>query len=692
MAFTVRNWGTNELLTDALLEDMETRLSAYTDSRATAAILGAASGGDDAPALNTFMAANPGAYFRGIPGQTYKIGTPLILPSKSVFDVRGCGIKFLNTAIHTNMLRNAAVAPVTTAADVATSVGSSVVTSATLAAAATVGQMLAVVGAGPVGGDGGGAIWLYGQVQSVVGNNITLSGNVNGVAATNALTGATGYLFNRDSNITILGGTWDTGANWIDPNARSADWKLTGLLRLRRIDGLRVSGLTLAGDEFTSGKGGVFGVYPGDCSSGVIDNIRGAGVGTCVQGDGPLRNLVVRDISGYTQDDLVAFGPVGASLTDMEGDIVDVRVDNLNAENAWTAAKAFSGAGSNGAVRLCDVRYNGVHGNTQRQPCLVVDYPNSNGGLAEIEFTDVTATPGVSGGVPYPQVDILTRAMRRVKVAAEWPVPSASFNLPPTGGVLHVGGGATDGLMEVIADLTPRGTGAASIGLYINDSNYNAGGYKLINMSRYEQLDTGLTNQGIQIETNVPIDRLAARDWVKNGGGILVWNNWSAPIKTVEISDGRLDANTASSKLYEGSTEKAGLSVVLKLSNVYLKSATNGVRVLHAITVLMEGVEYDSSALFCTAQGTNGTARVQVAPSCKFNNSKVAVGPGAAQVVSCVSTLAGVGADLSKLTGKTDGDICWNTNAAIGDALGIYVYRTGGTGNGWKHLYSGVTY
>jgi hypothetical protein len=131
---------------------------------------------------------------------------------------------------------------------------------------------------------------------------------------------------------------------------------------------------------------------------------------------------------------------------------------------------------------------------------------------------------------------------------------------------------------------------------------------------------------------------------------------------------------------------------VLKLSNVYLKSATNGVRVLHAITVLMEGVEYDSSALFCTAQGTNGTARVLVSPSCKFNNSKVVVGPGAAQVVSCVCPLAGVGADLSKLTGKQDGDMCWNTNAAIGDALGIYVYRTGGTGNGWKHLYSGVTY
>jgi hypothetical protein len=74
----------------------------------------------------------------------------------------------------------------------------------------------------------------------------------------------------------------------------------------------------------------------------------------------------------------------------------------------------------------------------------VVDYPNTNGGLGELEFTDVTATPGVAAGVPYPQVEILSRAIRRLVVDARWPVPSAAFNLAPVGGLLHVGGGATD--------------------------------------------------------------------------------------------------------------------------------------------------------------------------------------------------------------------------------------------------------
>jgi hypothetical protein len=648
---------------------------------------GDTTGATDPARINAALLAHK--QVRGLPGGVYYLSSYIEPVSDCLLDMAGCTLRL---TARTNMLRNAAVTPVATATNVSTTAGSSVVTSATLAAAATVGQMLAVVGAGPVGGDGGAPIWLYGRVALIVGSAITLSGNANGVAATATLSGATGYLFNRDKNITIIGGTWDTGATWIDPNARSADWKLTGLLRLRRVDGGYVAVEKLAGDEFTSGKGGVFGVYPGDCTDLVIERVRGAGVGTCVQGDGPLRGITVRDISGYTQDDLVAFGPVGASLTDMEGDITDVRVENLNAENAWTAAKAFSGAGSNGAVRLCDVKYRGVHGTTQRQPCLVVDYPNTNGGLAELEFTDVTATPGVAAGVPYPQVETTSRAIRKLEVDARWPVPSAAFNLAPVGGVLHVGGAAADGLMEIEAAIIPRGTGAASIGIYVNNSDHATGGYKLIEMHRYEQLDTGLTNQGIQIETDAPIDRVAVRNWVKNGSGILVYNHWSAPVKTCEISDGRHDGNTSGSKLYEADTEKAGLAVVLKLSNVYLKSATNGVRVLHAVTVMLEGVEYDSSALFCTAQGTNGTARALVSPTCKFTTSKVVVGPGAAQTVSCVSPLAGVGADLSKLTGKQDGDICWNTNAAIGDALGIYVYRSGGTGNGWKHLYSGVTY
>jgi hypothetical protein len=650
---------------------------------------GDTTGATDPARINAALLAHK--QVRGLPGGVYYLSSYIEPVSDCLLDMAGCTLRL---TARTNMLRNAAVTPVATATNVSTTAGSSVVTSATLAAAATVGQMLAVVGAGPVGGDGGAPIWLYGRVALIVGSAITLSGNANGVAATATLSGATGYLFNRDKNITIIGGTWDTGATWIDPNARSADWKLTGLLRLRRIDGLRVAGLTLAGQEFTSGKGGVFGVYPGDCTDFVIERIRGAGVGTCVQGDGPLRGGMVRDISGYTQDDLVAFGPVGASLTDMEGDITDVRVENLNAENAWTAAKAFSGAGSNGAIRLCDVKYRGVHGTTQRQPCLVVDYPNTNGGLAEIEFTDVTATPGVGiAGTAYPQVDSLSRAIRKLRAEARWPVPSPAFALAPVNGVMHVGAPAADGLMEVEAGITPRGTGAASIGLYVNESDYNGGGYKQIIITKYKQSDPGLTNQAVQLETNMPIDLLAVRDgWLKSGSGDLIWNNWSAPVKTVVIGYGRQDKGDGTCRLYEATVDKAGLATVLKIIGAYLKSTTNGVLARHAITVMLEAFEYDSSALFCTAQGTNGTARVLVSPSCKFTTSKVVVGPGAAQTVSCVSPLAGVGADLSKLTGKQDGDICWNTNAAIGDALGIYVYRSGGTGNGWKHLYSGVTY
>ena len=47
--------------------------------------------------------------------------------------------------------------------------------------------------------------------------------------------------------------------------------------------------------------------------------------------------------------------------------------------------------------------------------------------------------------------------------------------------------------------------------------------------------------------------------------------------------------------------------------------------------------------------------------------------------------------DLSILT-PAEGDLCYNSNGALSCGTGVAIHHTGGTGNGWKNLYSGSTY
>jgi hypothetical protein len=365
----------------------------------TSVVLPAPSGADDLAAINAAITAvnvAGGGTVKGRPGSTpYKISGPIVAKSNVTLDMSGCTVGFTTTSIHTNMLANAAVSPATTATDAATTAGSAVVASATLAAAAVVGQALAVVGAGPPGGDGGGAIWLYGTVASVVGSNITLtSGNVNGIAAHTTLSGATAYLFNRDTNIRVIGGTWDGGANWNAQATRIAAGFNSHQLRFRRVDGLDVRNVLLKLGTFTGGLGWAFGIAPADCTDFTIENCSANNASTVVQGDGPLKRGFIRNCRGLTQDDMVAFGCVGFQGNDTEGDITDVDVDGIQSNGSWTAFKLFAGSGANGAKRVCRATARSIKGTTQQGAVNLVDYSGAGTGPIQALVEDVSATPG----------------------------------------------------------------------------------------------------------------------------------------------------------------------------------------------------------------------------------------------------------------------------------------------------------
>lgn len=366
----------------------------------------------DTANLNTVLAR--GGRIRPNPlslAAAYSLTAPLVTATGGNTDVDFGGCTFTLTG-QFNMLQNAAVSPAVTATDAVTTVGSSVVTSTALAAVAQAGQALAVVGAGPPGGNGGGACWMYGTVLSVNAgaHTITLTGNVKGVAASVAVSGATAYLFNRDSNVTVSGGTWDAASIWTLQATRIASGVDSHQIRFRRVDGLKASNIALKmADWGGQGKGWAFGVNPGDCTDFAIDNVTATNASTCVQGDGPLARGRVTNCRGLTQDDMVAFGCVGFQGNDVEGDVTDIEINGVQSNGSWTAVKFFAGQGGNSVQRFLTATARSVKGTTQQSPVNVVDYAGAGAGPMSIQLDDVTCNGGtgflgITNSATYGQV------------------------------------------------------------------------------------------------------------------------------------------------------------------------------------------------------------------------------------------------------------------------------------------------
>jgi hypothetical protein len=115
--------------------------------------LGPSNGTDDTTTIQAALTACRLAgvgIVKGTPGVTYVLAGNPVIGSYTTWDLTGCGIAFTSAA-ENNMLRNYSyVNPVATASDGAVNSGSSVV-STSLAASASIGQTLVVVGAGGTG-------------------------------------------------------------------------------------------------------------------------------------------------------------------------------------------------------------------------------------------------------------------------------------------------------------------------------------------------------------------------------------------------------------------------------------------------------------------------------------------------------------------------------------------------------------
>lgn len=135
----------------------------------------------------------------------------------------------------------------------------------------------------------------------------------------------------RDSNVTLRGGTWDR-----QNNAGTG----TGLhsIIFRRCDGLFVHDLFV---ESTAGK---YAVNVGDCTDFVVQNIHGDVASDLVHVNGPASQGVIRDIFGLSDDDTVSLTPDDyVAYADVKGPIDDVTIENVQASSSLALLKITGG-------------------------------------------------------------------------------------------------------------------------------------------------------------------------------------------------------------------------------------------------------------------------------------------------------------------------------------------------------------
>lgn len=324
---------------------------------------------DDTAAINAQLAAAAaGSVMRGVPGKNYLISAPLVTRpgGQQTLDMTGCTIT-LKANSNCNLLNNGAVTAQRTVSDGAMTSGSTTLTSATAAfTSADVGRSVTVAGATA------GGYLLCTTIASVTNSTTAALA----LAAGTTVSAATVAIYNRDSQVTVIGGTWARGSN---AGSQSA----THNLRFRHVDGLRVRDLRI------TSSAGKYAISIGDAT-----NVRVGGLDLAVFSDGvhltgPLTGAVVRDISGSTGDDVVAITPQDwANYADTLGPVSDVVIENLEATTNAAQLILLGGA----AGSLSRVRARNIGGSTTNASRGAVLIGNDSGdpGTATGSVDDIT--------------------------------------------------------------------------------------------------------------------------------------------------------------------------------------------------------------------------------------------------------------------------------------------------------------
>ena len=302
---------------------------------------------------------------------TFWLNAPLVIGSNTTLDATGATINLV-AGSDCNMLRNYADVTPAGTGTVSMAGGADAVTYAdgSVFDSAVAGQRVKV----PTALAGG----QFAMVSPVLSNNSGTNTLTTAVRSGNTATSVTGVLINPDTNITIVGGTWDRGAT-------TSGVGLDGMaIRLRHIDALRMTGLTcLTTGAAGGGSGGSYFITGADLTHYEFSNIhfgpRGgsdrdwatSGTGVISDGlhlNGPLRRGVIRDIFGNCGDDMVAVMAADwPTYGDVGGSIVDLSIENVYGVGAWQRHVKLLGGpadviGGSVPASMLNIHVSGVYG------------------------------------------------------------------------------------------------------------------------------------------------------------------------------------------------------------------------------------------------------------------------------------------------------------------------------------------
>jgi hypothetical protein len=594
--------------------------------------LPAASGTDDTAALNAALAANAGRTLRGRTDATYKISAPLIVDSGTALVMETCTVQ-LKAGSDCNMLQNRAVAPAATGSDAAVSSGSNVVTTAV---SAQVGQTAIIVGAG---GNGTGP--LVGNITAVGGGTITLKtldGRNANASAT--VSGAAIKVYNRDSNISIIGGTWDRGNN------AGTGVGLHSLL-LRHIDGLHVD------IERYESTGGKYGVAPGDITNFSISVRDSNTSSTGFQMNGPAWNGEIPHIGGTAVDDLCPL-TAGDYVTyqDTAGDIIGVHIGTV--AGVSTGANLLKLLAGNG--RLIDgITVDHVSGDAELNGVWIGDDAGQSsttaGNYGTIDIGMVAATVG-SGAYP---VNIISPAAEHIRVKLSH--RDANSTRP--------GVAVTGTTTRTIGRLTVEGnvTGPTAPAVQVNSTTVTVSELDVAGLVFNPTAAATMVDIHNGIVRDLTLDRCVAVG-LASGSGIVLINSAGATLDRVKVLGGTYsNGNTFFSGLGSGATQ-------LTLVGCDIASVSRVATAAGALTVILNGptLRSISSAAFHANGGS-----VTVTGGGLYTSGTFTLVSRAASEALRVNgpTLA---ADVGLLTPST-GDVCLNTDSA--DAAAVVVMWDG---------------
>jgi hypothetical protein len=641
---------------------------------------GDTSGATDAANLNTLLAA--GGTIRPNPlivSPTYYVNTTLIGPAGGNLDIDwGDSTIVQPTGSNCNLFRPYCYAHPAATGTASITSGTNTVTSAV---AVSVGQTVAIVGAG---GNGNGP--LVGNVATTGSGTFTVN-TLDGrpLNCTATVSGAAITVYNRDQNISFKGGIWQLGNN-----------AATGI-NLHAFLFRFIDNLTVEINETSRPTGaGKYMIAIGGCTNVVASgkNITNSSDG--IHFTGPCFNINVPYLSGSTGDDLLALTCGDYSqYADTGGDIIGVTIGTVQGQK-WGALgclmKLIAGAG----WLLDDLKVEGqILGAPAQDAVYIGDDPGQvatvGGTYGNIDVGTVVAStaPG------YYQLYLGSPAADRI---------AAKLHYPPTTAyaACFVTGASTVTINEL--DLTADAGGVNTRALQINSATVT------INMVRlrghwaptagnaFVYAQAGTVNQmvleditaALGSSTGNVIDVIGATvgDIVFRGGNITGTLGYAVyytagTISRVRFIGTNIGALTAA---FRAAVSLAATDITL---DAVIFAGTNRAVDFYSSGTCTIGhgcqfLNLQNAAIYASG----ATVRVVGAPPALTAGTFTLLQRAASEAVSVNGP--GLSVDLAILT-PLEGDMVIDSSSRTG-STGVAVHHTGGTGNGWKNLYSGATY